>query len=513
MWNSLTKETSPAPANTSGIMDFLSDNKKYLLATGIGILGAFGVYKLFEQKEKRAVRKANHLKASALEPGTKICRDDVAQMVSSQIEAVSMYMDSMGTSGLKLTKKAQPISNKGVTCFLNSALQAFSSLPLMIDFLNTLEFPSHMQKEAAIIFELRACLIFLNSPEEGEDPLDTQPLIDSMIDKFPHLKDFFEIQQDTHEVILRLYEVVSDISEELAKLESEDRQQQEQVADNKEGAPKNEKPQESNTFYTPFSGKIGAIFTCAKCGYARNSSSRSFFDLAVNLPESGGSLKECIEASLRPEMISSVHCGYCWLEEIPNSPLVTDEMHKLLGEHLPTIKQMKDKDFDEFAEEVQKVLGNKLDVKILKSQISAKRAQEKKTKIQEYPDIFVVKVERAVYDHRGNVGKARGELEFHENLSLAPDVEYELCSVIEHLGATHRRGHYICAKRNFIGVDPFLSMSELADGPNYHFTNWTLVSDENSWNIEFARVQSLSGYILMFQRKKSHQPKPETATQ
>lgn len=504
VWANIIKDAPPA-APTKSFMEVLRENQNYIIATGLGVLGLFGVYKLVSGENKKVLRKMTHFQPSELEPGTKICKDDVAHMVSSQIEAVSMYMDSMGTSGIKLTKKGKPISNKGVTCFLNSALQAFSSLPLMIDFLNTLEFPRDMDKEAQIIFELRACLIYLNSPEEGEEPLDTQPLIDALISKFPHLKDFFDIQQDTHEVILRLYEVVSDISEELARLLRPPQKADPSEADQT-------KISTTDSFYTPFSGKMSSIFTCSRCGYERTSSNKSFFDLAVHLPQDGADLLECIQTSLKPEIISNVHCGSCWLEEIPKIPGLLPEVKELLEAKLPELKLLQNKDYDDFADEVKRVLGDKMDIMVLKNQISAKRAQEKRSKIEEYPDIFVIKVERAVYDHRGHVGKAGGEMKFQETLTVAPGVDYQLCSVIEHLGTTHRRGHYICAKRNFIGLDPFLSSSELRDGGKYHFTNWILVSDENSWNIEFQRVQQLSGYILMFQRSKQTQSEVTTTS-
>ena len=59
----------------------------------------------------------------------------------------------------------------------------------------------------------------------------------------------------------------------------------------------------------------------------------------------------------------------------------------------------------------------------------------------------------------------------------AYDIQFDLCAVVEHLG-NHERGHYLCAKRNFIMTQPFMLESEKSES-KFHYTNWCLVSDES----------------------------------
>lgn len=74
--------------------------------------------------------------------------------------------------------------------------------------------------------------------------------------------------------------------------------------------------------------------------------------------------------------------------------------------------------------------------------------------------------------------KDRRKLDFKEHLQIG-NVQLDLCSIIEHLGASENSGHYLCARRNFIITQPFLSERDLTDQA-FCFTNWSLVSDERS---------------------------------
>lgn len=82
------------------------------------------------------------------------------------------------------------------------------------------------------------------------------------------------------------------------------------------------------------------------------------------------------------------------------------------------------------------------------------------------------------YDIAGNLRKDDRRISFDEKLILEElDSQLDLCAVIEHLGSQNF-GHYLCARRNFIMTQPFLSERDHNNSP-FRYANWSLVSDES----------------------------------
>ncbi len=78
----------------------------------------------------------------------------------------------------------------------------------------------------------------------------------------------------------------------------------------------------------------------------------------------------------------------------------------------------------------------------------------------------------------GNIRKDHRKVKFGPSMDIEEaDVHYDLCAAIEHLG-NESKGHYLCAKRNFIVTTPFVEEKD-NDMISFKYTNWNLISDES----------------------------------
>lgn len=84
------------------------------------------------------------------------------------------------------------------------------------------------------------------------------------------------------------------------------------------------------------------------------------------------------------------------------------------------------------------------------------------------------------YDQYGRLVKDDRKVHFKESMVLDEfDAQLDLCAVIEHLG-TQNHGHYLCARRNFLMLQPFLSERD-PEKPSFKYANWSLVSDDRTF--------------------------------
>lgn len=109
------------------------------------------------------------------------------------------------------------------------------------------------------------------------------------------------------------------------------------------------------------------------------------------------------------------------------------------------------------------------------------------------------------FDITGNIIKDDRKVNFEEKMILEEfDTQMDLCAVIEHLG-NQNFGHYICARRNFLMTQPFLSERDHQQ-PFFKYANWSLVSDESKFilldcaNVSFEQLSNFKGYIFLYQK-------------
>ena len=156
------------------------------------LAGVYGLYKMLNRNRLNSATNKNE------------------NLYSSQVDSISQYMDQMNASGIKITKTGRSIVNYGNTCFLNSTLQALSSLPLLINFISSLRFSQKGSADEEIVKELMSILIDLNADDKTPGALRPERLIELLKDKFDL---GFDVQQDSHEVVVRLLSAVNDIAE------------------------------------------------------------------------------------------------------------------------------------------------------------------------------------------------------------------------------------------------------------------------------------------------------------
>lgn len=86
------------------------------------------------------------------------------------------------------------------------------------------------------------------------------------------------------------------------------------------------------------------------------------------------------------------------------------------------------------------------------------------------------------YDNYGRLIKDDRKVHFTESIQFNDfDTQMDLCAVIEHLG-NQNFGHYLCARRNFLLLQPFLSERD-PEQPTFRYANWSLVSDESNFDL------------------------------
>ena len=235
---------------------------------------------------------------------------------------------------------------------------------------------------------------------------------------------------------------------------------------------------------------------CSSCKRVESETIRSFFDLTVHLKKDSQTMEECIENCFQDEIVSDVNCAYCWLatiqKKLANKPEILQKVNELMN--LPAC------DYDEARCDLAYEFGDDSDVKNLLETVKCRRTKTKSTKIIKYPNILIVKVERMVPDRAGNIRKDNRKINVAERLELnQPKTQFDLCAVIEHMGGRHSSGHYFCAKRNFLMVQPFVQEKE-DNTSTFKYLNWSMISDEQVFNVHAEDLKSLTGYLFAYQQ-------------
>lgn len=294
MASDLDKLFRSAKSDSGSILSSLPSWKTMAVGTGTGIASVLGLYALSRLWGRNKEKIPNQQVVGS----------------SSEMDLISSYMDSLGTSGLRLSKRGKPLVNYGNTCFLNSALQvAFSDeglscLPYLIDFICHLKFTEKQHLDRQIIGHLMNLLINLNSDTDDESPevLKTEHLIEHLEAKRGQ-EGFFANQQDCHEIMVILLGMINDIAEST-------RQMYYTLSPGMDDFGGTHRSKENN----PFCGRISTSLKCHTCGDETAPCFRTFFDLTVNVKSQNQSIDELVKAACSTsEVVNQVHCSKCWL--------------------------------------------------------------------------------------------------------------------------------------------------------------------------------------------------------
>lgn len=232
----------------------------------------------------------------------------------SHMTEIDKYMDCLGTSGIKITKTGNSIANYGSTCFLNSSLQALSSLPKLMEHLLSLRFSSGEQTEERIIREMLDIFMFLNSESKNGEVLYPDQFISLVNSKFG-LGGFFNAQQDAHEIIVLILGLVRDIAESTRKHKQSFNRLKDDFGES-----------------SPFNGRISSRMVCQTCQHSSLDSFRTFFDLTIRISRNYQPIEEAIKKEFNSEILNEVYCLNCWFKQLERNI----RENRVLSEELKT---------------------------------------------------------------------------------------------------------------------------------------------------------------------------------
>jgi len=228
------------------------------------------------------------------------------------------------------------IVNTGNSCFLNSVLQALSSLEHLQPFLyhltqntNTIDLP--------VASALRQTLLLLSAPIQHKSAILPDQLV-SAISSHHHVIN--HEQQDAQE----LFQIIS------SSLEMEQQKTLKKPSSNaglrdlllsKSSAniiPAKRFNPSNQSYRNPFTGLLASRLSCSECGYTEAIRHFSFDNIQLTLPNSYNvPLDDCLSSFVEMETLDDVSCRSCSLkatakrlqEEINTAVSEDEEMEKL----------------------------------------------------------------------------------------------------------------------------------------------------------------------------------------
>ncbi|KAF7728375.1 hypothetical protein EC973_006183 [Apophysomyces ossiformis] len=418
--------------------------------------------------------------------------------------------------------------NTGNSCFLNSVLQALSSLPRLHHFLDRIDRSARHQ--LPVTRSLLKTLKLLSRPIGQRTSFRPIDLVSSIASN-PRVTN--QEQQDAQE----LFQLISSELDtenhgfekrgliggglrDLLSLAKED--------ESKRHWRKNRSSQLEN----PFTGLLANRLSCTHCGYTEAIRHFSFNNVQLTLPNKPmTTLDECLEQMTTMEHLNDVTCRKCSLIDTMESlkreidglteqarqatetgakreilmRLVNAERSRRTIEHRLEVGSIEEEEHEPFKHLLRRV-----------SRLSTKQVMFAKL-----PKILCLHINRSAYHSSGLVYKNRCQIVFPEYLDLSPystsgtlhtqpsepisspvndhpTAKYRLMSTIVHFG-THNFGHFIAYKRRILPACCPCSRCGPGEMALTGQDEWYRISDEKVELCSTEDALQANPYMLLYE--------------
>ncbi|KAI8093006.1 uncharacterized protein BX664DRAFT_294455 [Halteromyces radiatus] len=452
--------------------------------------------------------------------------------------------------------------NTGNTCYLNSVLQALSSLPRLQLYLDQMN-KNYTNQSLPVTRSLFKTLRLLSRPldEQYTNKLSFRPIdIVAAINTVNH-RVINREQQDAHELFQLLCGAMDN--------ERTNAVNNSQVGGGlKDLLMLSSSPARDDIFNTrrttdliteekcqrqhdnPFTGLLANRLSCIQCGYTEAIRHFSFNNIQLTLPQTSfTTLHECLEQMTEMEHLDDASCRRCSMVDFVRRLSTESELLKQNAKQCkdPTIKR------ETLSKMVQieiqrRELDHRLKLGCFEDDEYVKGKQQlvpyrliygkstKQAMFAKPPKVLCLHISRSAFHPSGVIYKNKCQLEFPEYLDMdqfctngtlntvpkmpisrmdnkKQQVKYKLMSVIVHYGS-HNYGHFIAYKRRVVseGCGCHQCRSNPEDCILYGKETWYRISDENVDICTIDEVLSANPYMLLYESIQPPIIEPSSST-
>ena len=379
------------------------------------------------------------------------------------------------------------LHNRANDCFVNSVLQALvgsvelrrhvsqqSSISQVADLLDSeprSQDPTRPVR-GTITRSLQAVLKNLGERPVGRKTISAAPFIRSLEIAFAaHLN---RQQQDAHELLQLVLDRLRDEHRDInankhsgaidlnAERSSSDKSDRSDVHDENATSfcSTSARLDTSSVSEFPCEGQLESQVECQTCRFKPAPQMSSFVVLSLTVPQQTSvSLNDCFNGLFMQEIIEDYICDRCRLShvmDVKNRQISTCAEHDLERLHNDVVRLEK-----AIAEDPEEPLD---DMNLPPRSSAPKTKISKYTRMNSFPQILVLHLSRSLYNSFSTKNAASVAFEEMLHLGGLRRVQYELVSLITHLGG-HDSGHYVAYRRQN-ATDAFQEEDEECSPPS-----------------------------------------------